>query len=177
MPNYVKNVLKFKNLTPEGKEFIVHMIAEIKPEFDTEKYLIDFNKIIPEPESEHDCPDEYKLKPTSAVAPEPGRSWFNWYDWRVAHWGTKWPPSEQYHIETKSNLTFVFTTAWTLPYPIIRKLRILGIDFEHRWADEDLGHNCGKITYKSEQDYWQEDWEGYAYKDPCAFARELWRKY
>lgn len=44
----------------------------------------------------------------------------NWYDWRCAHWGTKWNASETSYDE--ENHTVRFDTAWSIPYPIIAKI-------------------------------------------------------
>ena len=64
-----------------------------------------------------------------------------------------------------------------MPYPVIKRLKILGYDFDIRWADEDYGSNCGKISYKASEQDWHEAWEKDAYKDPDRFARNLWRDY
>jgi hypothetical protein len=47
----------------------------------------------------------------------------NWYDWAIAHWGTKW---NAYSFDVAScepeRLEFMFATAWSSPSPIWRKL-------------------------------------------------------
>ena len=42
-----------------------------------------------------------------------------------------------------------FQTAWSAPHPILGKLSEMypEISFEHQWADEDIGMNCGRRTY------------------------------
>ena len=57
-----------------------------------------------------------------------------------------------------------------MPYPIYEKLRDLGLDFEVKYADEDLGHNCGKFMYINGETI-EEDKEGNYY-----WARNLWNK-
>lgn len=43
---------------------------------------------------------------------------YNWYDWSVANWGTKWNAAE-----TKiSGNSFSFNTAWNIPEPILCEL-------------------------------------------------------
>ena len=44
----------------------------------------------------------------------------NWYDWRVANWGTKWNASESNYDEETGVINF--DTAWSIPYPIISKI-------------------------------------------------------
>ena len=48
MPNHVRNVLTFRKLKPKEIDFIIDTIAV--PHEDT--YIIDFDKIIPEPKTE-----------------------------------------------------------------------------------------------------------------------------
>lgn len=42
-----------------------------------------------------------------------------------------------------------FLTAWSAPHPILEKLSEMypDIKFEHEWADEDIGMNCGRYVY------------------------------
>lgn len=57
---------------------------------------------------------------------------------------------EDYENEvTDSNPTLSFQTAWSAPHPILAKLAEMypEVSFEHTWADEDIGQNCGQATY------------------------------
>ena len=63
MPNHIRTVIKFKNLKKEDDfEFITRMIARPLTEKDDmftpdhEDWMIDFNKIIPEPKTKEECP-------------------------------------------------------------------------------------------------------------------------
>lgn len=63
MPNHVKTVIKFRNLKKkEDFDFIINAIARPLTEKDSmftpdhEDWAIDFNKIIPEPETIDECP-------------------------------------------------------------------------------------------------------------------------
>lgn len=63
MPNHVKTVIKFRNLKKkEDFDFIINAIARPLTERDCmftpdhEDWMIDFNKIIPEPETIDECP-------------------------------------------------------------------------------------------------------------------------
>ncbi len=70
-----------------------------------------------------------------------------WYDWSIRNWGTKWNSydPDEYH----GGHDIGFSTAWSAPHPILHKLMEMCPDAEitHRWADEDLGQNCGEIFY------------------------------
>ena len=48
---------------------------------------------------------------------------YDWYDWSVANWGTKWN-SYAFGIDHEVNreLSFRFDTAWNFPNPILKKL-------------------------------------------------------
>ena len=74
-----------------------------------------------------------------------------WYDWSVSKWGTKWNAygmSEDPNEKISDGLQF--QTAWSAPHPILEKLTQMypHITFEHEWADEDIGVNCGRHTYQ-----------------------------
>lgn len=63
----------------------------------------------------------------------------NWYDWSVTNWGTKWGA----YKSVISDSEIRFQTAWSFPDGIVYALARLGLDFEWRYADEDIGANCG----------------------------------
>ena len=74
----------------------------------------------------------------------------SWYGWRIQHWGTKWNAYDQTVKEnTGSSAVLEFYTAWNAPAPVVEKLaeQNPGIVFRHRWADEDIGYNCGEAEY------------------------------
>ena len=77
-----------------------------------------------------------------------------WYEWSIQHWGTKW---NAYDFPDKSmqnnDAELRFMTAWSAPHPIIQTLaeKYPSIDFIHEWADEDIGHNCGRHEFHNGQ--------------------------
>ena len=90
-------------------------------------YTIDFEKIIPMPESELG----------------------DWYRWRMKHWSTKW---NAYGYDGGLYINpgeIVFYTAWSAPENVIKALsgQYPEIEFTHEWADEDIGHNVGRRIY------------------------------
>lgn len=184
MPNHVKNVLKFSNLKPKDVDFILKTIAtqdedaELPADKDTE-YKIDFDKIIPEPKTEEECPDEYKVNKDSHIMEYEDRPWFDWYKWHNAFWDTKWNAYDCYTKVGKSYITFVFSTAWSMPYNVMTRLHLLGYDFELRYADEDWGNNCGILMYSSEHGFTHYDEDDMIAKrrNAQAFARDLWNRY
>ena len=69
-----------------------------------------------------------------------------WYEWTNINWGTKWNACDvDVSRDSPTSCTICFNTAWSLPEPIITKLveEYPRLNFDGRWADEDLGSNCG----------------------------------
>lgn len=69
-----------------------------------------------------------------------------WYEWCIQNWGTKW---NSYDNESWRDDGFDFNTAWNAPHPVIIALskRYPDVLICHKWADEDLGSNCGYREY------------------------------
>lgn len=74
-----------------------------------------------------------------------------WYEWCIKNWGAKWnacgydgsPPEFE-------NNCISFQTAWDAPLPIVKKMSEMypDLEFTMEYADEDIGHNCGRYTFK-----------------------------
>lgn len=100
----------------------------------------------------------------------------SWYDWSIKNWGTKWNSYGYDNLDRSDiseNPAFSFYTAWSAPHPIIEKLaeRYPEVSFEHEWADEDIGMNCGRKTYEHgecTETYYPEA------KETEIFANNLW---
>ena len=179
IPNHIRTVIKISKLKKDDVDIVLNLLASpmTTPTDPIEKteYAIDFNKIIPEPETEDECPDEYKVNKDSHVELRKEKPWFNWYKWHITYWGTKWGAYDCYTKIGKSYVQFVFSTAWSVAHPIIAKLSLLGHPVEVKFADEDYGSNCGIITWSREQG-WEMKSE-MSLKDPVRFARDLWARY
>lgn len=183
MPNHVRTVVKFKNLKKEeDKDLIIQMIGRELVEKDDmfspdeKDYIIDFDKIIPEPKEKSECPIECLRTEDDHVGADPDKPWFNWYTWHCKYWGTKWGAYDGYTERGKTYIKFIFSTAWSVAEPVIEKLAILGYDIEVLYADEDWGNNCGKMEYNVNRCEWT-----YTSADELpnstAFAKNLWEKY
>ena len=70
----------------------------------------------------------------------------SWYDWCYENWGTKWNASDTYIIDDNE---IEFSTAWSCPVNIFKELskQFNGVEIAVDFADEDIGSNCGKITF------------------------------
>lgn len=94
--------------------------------------------------AEKDKPDFEK-----ACAAYEATGYCYWYDWNVAHWGTKWGAYDQPDKRTKKSKGEIwFQTAWSAPVKIMVKLTELfpDVKFVLSYADEDSGSNAGTIT-------------------------------
>ena len=196
MPNHVTNVLTLRG----EPEQIRAMLGAIQYD-DLGIGSVDFNKIIPMPESLNieagsqtstglkayqnfievytlggtihlgdlaNIPHESEvafLKQRSDIRPEEWElgkaAWNNirlygaptWYEWCNRNWGTKW---NSYGYDGMvggypSGNTLRFLTAWSAPHPVMEKLAEMfpNVEIEHEWADEDIGHNCGRYRYQN----------------------------
>lgn len=178
MPNHVKNVWKIKGIkTEKERDYLLRKLAvQYHDKYkDTDEWIIDFDLIVPEPRFKKDCPKDCIVNKDSHVEEVKDRPWFNWYNFRLKYWGTKWGAYDGYTKIGKTQLTFVFSTAWSFPVPIANELAKLGYELEIRFADEDIGNNCGLLTFTKE-----DGWTEYAEADlthPDKFANYIWSHY
>ncbi|MCR5020356.1 hypothetical protein [Ruminococcus sp.] len=138
MPNHITNQIKLS-----GEDAEIHKLMETVRNDELGHGTIDFNKIIPMPDTVYDG----DLGP----AEHEKYGYNNWYDWRIANWGTKWNAygyneGEDYSCN-KDSLRLL--TAWSAPHAVLEKLSEMfpTVKIEHEWADEDIGVNCGRRTY------------------------------
>lgn len=104
MPNWVYNTL-----TITGKPKALHKLIKqvnVTKEQETqynEASVFSFAKVIPMPDDQKD----------------------NWYEWRIANWGTKWNANVEYnelHTWESGEVKIEFNTAWSPAEPIILTL-------------------------------------------------------
>ena len=74
-----------------------------------------------------------------------------WYDWCQENWGTKWNCYGQNGGHPADATSFQFETAWAHPVKMIEIIsrRLPGVVLHVRYADEDLGSNCGEYRIKN----------------------------
>lgn len=96
-----------------------------------------------------------------------------WYEWCIENWGTKWNSYGYDSYDRSDPSTIGFHTAWSAPHPVLEKLAEMypEVQFEHEWADEDIGFNCGRKIYDHGtciENYLPEG------EEATAFAMNLW---
>jgi len=82
----------------------------------------------------------------------------NWYDWALAHWGTKWgaysSDLEVNEMNDRPGFSMAiirFQTAWSSGTHALCTLteNYPTIEFYLKYADEDCGSNTGKIWWEN----------------------------
>lgn len=70
-----------------------------------------------------------------------------WYEWHIENWGTKWGAYQQKEVEPN---ILSFQTAWSCPVKILEALaaKFPEVEFVVEYADEDIGSNCGTLTFR-----------------------------
>ena len=94
-----------------------------------------------------------------------------WYDWCINNWGTKWNSYDPWKGEENG---LIFSTAWSAPHPVMDALakKYPDVSFTHEWADEDIGHNCGRCEFENGECVY--DWEPSSHKEALEFATSVW---
>lgn len=178
IPNHIRNVVKIKGIPKDKIDYILNKVAvKYKSEMTgNDEWIMDFDLVIPEPRFKKDCPKQFYVNSESHVKEDEDRPWFNWYDWHCTYWGTKWNAYDGYTKIGKTQLTFVFSTAWSAPFPVYAKLCELGYDLDIRYADEDIGVNCGQVIYNAKEDD-VDHFNSMHLSNPERFARYIWDNY
>ena len=174
MPNNITTELSFKRRKSEILEFL----RGKEKDTDGEYPLIDFNNIFPMPKelirtspfrAENGETQEEAWRLQQRLIKEYGAD--TWYEWRTENWGTKW---NAYDYTLYNDNTIRFDTAWGHPFPIIEKLSTLfsNVTFTVKFADEDMGCNCGYYKIKNGVTKGESDFE-FGSEEALAFACEV----
>ena len=176
MPNHITNLISFGN-QPEQVAAFHQMLHDLRQE-DGVYGSIDFNKLIPMPESlniesgsrtssgleayrrfmngdktaevfKEEHPEEWALgKHAYENIQQYGSP--TWYEWCNKNWGTKWNAYSCVELGKDDN-TLEFYTAWSSVPTILEALSKKYPDqaISYCWADEDIGSNVGEAVYKN----------------------------
>lgn len=136
MPNWCENEVRICG-TKEGSE------EEIKHFLETcfEEGEIDFEKIIPYPESapsREDQPEDLRERMNHPFA-----KWYNdiGYDWCIETWGTKWGAAHQINDLSSypDEIELQFVTAWSPPNGIYEKVKEMLPNCSISWFYKEEG--------------------------------------
>ena len=108
--------------------------------------------------------------------------------WKCEKWGTKSNACETSSLDSlvpfpldkkEKNpdciMTYQFETAWSMPDGIYKALSAMfpDVSIEVKYADEDLGRNCGHVTYKAGEKIESVLYDGNS-KESYEFATSVW---
>ena len=133
MPNWVRNLVEFKT------DKVLKDCINDNGEFD-------FNKILPMPKVlDEDGGFDKMTQEERLLFLRENDDCNDWYSWHTHFWGTKWNANET-HV--KNDYTVEFDTAWNTPEGVFKAIsKKYKTKVKVAYADEDLGNNCGIITY------------------------------
>lgn len=119
MPNVTINILKMKDIGK--KDWFVSGVETFRDGSERPYCTFDFSKIIPEPETEEECPYRYNLNifPDKYIQLRPNKPWFNWYKWKCDTWGTKW---NGFECKIINDDAIKFETAWSPADGVMQEL-------------------------------------------------------
>ena len=152
MADNIHNLVEFTKKESFDK-FIKLYFSEWK-EGDSVFKSFQFNKVIPMPTCKDEDPHYffnsgcYKFRNTrhdmtGRLAGEGFPEDFDWYNWCIEKWGTKWNAYDTYINEEK--LYVKFDTAWTAPFLVFEKI---AEDEPELWEDMRITSICEFNGYK-----------------------------
>ena len=122
----------------------------------------DLEAVVSEKGSEEEKETLQKIKSLGeqALKNKQEHQFTDWYNWSIENWGTKWNAYSHEDVQDKASLekaiqegevVIRFDTAWSAPVPVIEKVASMFKEHElkFRWADEDIGSNCGHFKMKN----------------------------
>ncbi len=122
MPNWCRN-----SMTAHGPLDVLAKFREMAQSLDYDKEkgtgtCLDFSRLVPE---DYNDPNYQNAKDSLCETDEEYPN-FNWYNWRLDHWGTKWNARyvdlEDEYFEDLGDLDYYFETAWNPPIPFFKAL-------------------------------------------------------
>lgn len=142
MPNHITNIIYADKGT-------ISLLKKLYVSEENGEKFFDFNKIVPRPKTIEECPEPYIIHNegearTNCLAYDGDDKWFNWYNWNIDNWGTKWNSYDYSDGETQ----ITFLTAWSgVPELIEKVAEETGASFRYLYADEGMYDNCEAIVF------------------------------
>lgn len=159
MPNWVTTEIKIRGKAEDLAAFVKKHIVTQKYDNGGKEDILDFETVIPSPKTVEECPAEYVIMDAEEAKEKhlhwddnDPTNWFNWYEWNIKNWGTKWNASNTSYPEADSILAQGLTeiaiwldTAWSPASPVYYKLQEMHpeLDIEVFYGDEGgffVGH-------------------------------------
>jgi len=133
MPNWCMNNADITAKTPEQMELLNRIVNRTEDEG-----VFDIIRPLPEILRDSVSPTPYNLDSVqrNVMIAQTGHT--NWYDWQVAHWGTKWdidPFTEEFDGTT---LSLSFDSAWCPPIEIYEYLVEQGFEVSANYYEPGM---------------------------------------
>lgn len=126
MPNWCENEVNIYGTKEQLQTLVDEVFTEVPALGDETKLVLDYNKIVPEPEDIGE----------------------NWYNWRNSNWGVKWdlvsgsPENSSVEMNLDSEYGSIYMmlfTPWSPPEPIVDALRERYPEIEIDWFYKEPG--------------------------------------
>jgi len=166
MPNWVHNIVKVKGNSKAIVKFLDRHV-------NSEGYF-DFNTIIPEPKYKVETSSKYILSEEEMrKSLLDDDDWFDWYNWRLKYWGTKWNAQFEDKLcfdkeailrDKIEAVDIVFDTAWEAPVPVAKKLCTMyksKLKFKWLW----VSFESNTAGYVCRDDYGDGDIPGFYFRE------------
>jgi len=126
MPNWCENEVNIYGTKEQLQTLVDEVFTEVPTLGDETKLVLDYNKIVPEPEDIGE----------------------NWYNWRNINWGVKWdlvsgsPENSSVEMNLDSeygSIDMMLFTPWSPPEPIVDALRERYPEIDIDWFYKEPG--------------------------------------
>jgi len=126
MPNWCNNVLDVKGPKEEVQRFYNENRGVCKRDDGDVNNELLFSKSFPEPFKENE------------IDPSTDKE-FDWWNWRINNWGTKWEPSDPTFDMDENQISYFFDTAWSPPEGWFKKVIKLYPELDFYMTFEEPG--------------------------------------
>jgi hypothetical protein len=140
MPNWCNNSVTFTHSDPE-------QIARVVKAYNDERLFDEFLPCPPELREETAVGEDFVKRDeerTTALYEKYGFS--SWYDWQVAHWGTKWDVNTYVKLDDLPDaatcVSLGFDTAWSPPIEFYQHMEEQGFHIEAFYYESGMAF-CG----------------------------------
>lgn len=160
MPNWCYNNLTVSIHNESGKK-LVQAFRDNHTNDKGEAYASPFTDIYPCPEELMNAVADFKNDSPEHKANHEKYGFSNWYDWRLANWGTKWDACEVDFIEeTDEYVQIRFDTAWCSADKLLEWYAKENPDvvFLNQYDEEGMGFE-GFESMSPESGFRAESWE------------------
>lgn len=97
----------------------------------------------------------------------------DWYDWKIANWGTKWEVEAKVEDGDEDNeVVFYFLSAWSPPLEWLRRVALLFPDVKFSLSYREEGNNFEGMTYAFRNDF--EDESRDILQENCGYYDNFW---